>query len=40
MSLGLGVVGCGSVFAGPYRAMIDRLRSGGRGGGSSHQVRC
>ena len=25
MSLGLGVIGCGSVFAGPYRAMIERL---------------
>jgi predicted dehydrogenase len=30
MSLGLGVIGCGSVFAGPYRAMIDRLRAPGR----------
>ena len=30
MSLGLGVIGCGSVFAGPYRAMIERLRSDGR----------
>ena len=29
MSLGLGVVGCGSVFAGPYRGMIDRLRARG-----------
>ena len=25
MSLGLGVIGCGSVFSGPYRAMIERL---------------
>jgi predicted dehydrogenase len=25
MSLGLGVIGCGSVFAGPYAAMIGRL---------------
>ena len=24
MSLGLGVIGCGSVFAGPYRGMIER----------------
>jgi predicted dehydrogenase len=30
MSLGLGVLGCGSVFAGPYRGMIDRLRSSDR----------
>jgi predicted dehydrogenase len=30
MSLGLGVLGCGSVFAGPYAAMIERLSSGGR----------
>ena len=30
MSLGLGVIGCGSVFAGPYRAMIGRLRAAGR----------
>jgi len=30
MSLGLGVIGCGSVFAGPYAAMIERLRAGGR----------
>ena len=30
MSLGLGVIGCGSVFAGPYRGMIERLRSAGR----------
>jgi predicted dehydrogenase len=30
MSLGLGVIGCGSVFAGPYRGMIDRLRAAGR----------
>jgi len=30
MSLGLGVIGCGSVFAGPYRAMIERLRTEGR----------
>jgi predicted dehydrogenase len=26
MSLGLGVLGCGSVLAGPYAAMIERLR--------------
>src|SRR5438876_250118 len=25
MSLGIGVLGCGSVFAGPYAAMIERL---------------
>ena len=30
MSLGLGVLGCGSVFAGPYRGMIERLRAQGR----------
>ncbi len=30
MSFGLGVIGCGSVFAGPYRGMIDRLRASGR----------
>ena len=30
MSLGLAVIGCGSVFAGPYRAMIERLRADGR----------
>ena len=30
MSLGLGVIGCGSVFAGPYRGMIERLRAAGR----------
>jgi predicted dehydrogenase len=30
MSLGLGVIGCGSVFAGPYSGMIDRLRAAGR----------
>lgn len=30
MSLGLGVIGCGSVFAGPYRSMIERLHAGGR----------
>jgi predicted dehydrogenase len=30
MSVGLGVIGCGSVFAGPYRGMIDRLRDAGR----------
>jgi predicted dehydrogenase len=30
MSLGIGVIGCGSVFAGPYRAMIERLRADGR----------
>jgi predicted dehydrogenase len=30
MSLGLGVIGCGSVFAGPYSGMIDLLRAAGR----------
>ncbi|MEI7761450.1 MAG: Gfo/Idh/MocA family oxidoreductase [Thermoleophilia bacterium] len=30
MSLGIGVLGCGSVFAGPYVGMIDRLRARGR----------
>lgn len=30
MSLALGVIGCGSVFAGPYRGMIGRLRAAGR----------
>jgi predicted dehydrogenase len=30
LSVGLGVIGCGSVFAGPYRAMIERLRAAGR----------
>jgi len=30
VSLGLGVLGCGSVFAGPYRGMIERLRTAGR----------
>jgi len=30
MSLGLGVLGCGSVFAGPYRSMIERLRADAR----------
>ena len=30
MSLGLGVIGCGSVFAGPYRGMIELLRAAGR----------
>src|SRR4029453_9009631 len=30
MSFGLGVIGCGSVFAGPYRGMIDRLSASGR----------
>jgi predicted dehydrogenase len=30
MSLGLGVLGCGSVFAGPYRGMIEQLRAAGR----------
>jgi len=30
MSLGLGVLGCGSVFAGPYRGMIERLRADAR----------
>ena len=30
MTVGLGVLGCGSVFAGPYRAMIERLRAAGR----------
>jgi hypothetical protein len=29
-SLGIGVIGCGSVFAGPYAAMIDRLAAQGR----------
>ena len=30
MSLGLGVIGCGSVFAGPYRGMIECCASAGR----------
>jgi predicted dehydrogenase len=30
VSLGIGVLGCGSVFAGPYAAMIDRLAVHGR----------
>jgi predicted dehydrogenase len=30
MSLGIGVIGCGSVFAGPYAAMVDHLSSRGR----------
>jgi predicted dehydrogenase len=30
MSLGIGVIGCGSVFAGPYTAAIDRLSANGR----------
>jgi predicted dehydrogenase len=30
MSLGIGVVGCGSVFAGPYAGAIDRLRAKSR----------
>lgn len=30
MSLGIGVLGCGSVFAGPYVGMIERLRTHGR----------
>lgn len=30
MSLGLGVLGCGSVFAGPYAGMIDRLHAQNR----------
>ena len=30
MSLGLGVIGCGSVFAGPYRGMIASLATAGR----------
>jgi predicted dehydrogenase len=30
MSLGLGVLGCGSVFAGPYGGMIEQLRAAGR----------
>ena len=30
MSLGIGVIGCGSVFAGPYRGMIETLRAGAR----------
>jgi len=30
VSIGLGVIGCGSVFSGPYRGMIERLRAAGR----------
>ena len=30
MSLGIGVIGCGSVFAGPYAGMIQTLRAQGR----------
>jgi predicted dehydrogenase len=30
LSLGIGVIGCGSVFAGPYAAMVDRLAARGR----------
>ena len=30
MSLGIGVLGCGSVFAGPYVSMIERLGARGR----------
>ena len=30
VSLGLGVIGCGSVFAGPYRGMIASLATAGR----------
>src|SRR4029079_9765102 len=30
MSVGLGVIGCGSVFAGPCCGMIERLRAAGR----------
>jgi predicted dehydrogenase len=30
VSLGIGVLGCGSVFAGPYAGMIDRLTAHGR----------
>ena len=30
VSLGLGVIGCGSVFAGPYRGMIASLAAAGR----------
>ena len=30
MSLGIGVLGCGSVFAGPYASMIERLAARGR----------
>ena len=30
MSLGLGVIGCGSVFSGPYRSLIERLSVDGR----------
>ena len=30
MSLGLGVLGCGSVFAGPYAGLIERLHARGR----------
>jgi len=29
MSLGIGILGCGSVFAGPYVGMIERLRARG-----------
>jgi predicted dehydrogenase len=30
VSLGLGVIGCGSVFSGPYRSMISSLAAAGR----------
>ena len=30
MSLGIGVIGCGMVLAGPYAAEIERLRSRSR----------
>ena len=30
MTLGIGVIGCGSVFAGPYAATIDDLSARGR----------
>ena len=30
MSLGIGAIGCGSVFAGPYRGMIASLATAGR----------
>jgi predicted dehydrogenase len=30
LSVGLGVIGCGSAFAGPYRGMIERLRTAGQ----------
>jgi predicted LPLAT superfamily acyltransferase len=30
LSLGLGVLGCGSVFAGSHLSMIEQLRAAGR----------